>query len=177
MGRRSACTTTATPTTTPTPPALPATTTHHRSPPPSPPSQGVWDVFSDEQAAAFVHAGLRSGLDLGAICRDLVAQAAVRGSRDDKSAVLPPVDTSRSANLGYLGCARPGRHGLPRGGTPGCSLSSKGIADWPAPLSEASRMQRGQSRLFPTVNIKCNGNMEYAGARAAPTECCSAAAV
>ena len=22
-------------------------------------------------------------------------------------------------------------------------------------------MQRGQSRLFPTVNIKCNGNMEY----------------
>lgn len=48
----------------------------------------MWDVFSDEQAAAFVHAALRRGLDLGAICRDLVAQAAVRGSRDDKSAVL-----------------------------------------------------------------------------------------
>ena len=86
------------------------------SPSPSPsPSPGVWEVVSDEQAAAFVHAALRRGLDLGAICRDLVAQAAVRGSRDDKSAVIPPVGTSWLAYLG-LGCSgRPGRHGLPRG--------------------------------------------------------------
>ena len=61
-------------------------------------------MFSDEQAAAFVHAALRRGLDLGAICRDLVAQAAVRGSRDDKSAVIPPVGTSWLAYLG-LGCS------------------------------------------------------------------------
>ena len=96
MGRRPACTTTATTTTTPTPPPLAATTTHHRFPPLSSPSPspGVWDVFSDEEAATFVQAALRCGRDLSAICRDLVAQAAVRGSRDDKSAVLPPVDTS-----------------------------------------------------------------------------------
>ena len=128
---------------------------HHSPPPlaspspsPSPsPSLGVWEVFSDEQAAAFVHAALRRGLDLGAICRDLVAQAAVRGSRDDKSAVIPPVGTSWSANLG-LGCSgRPGRHGLPRGGTRLAARASQSGK----PSSQRLRAHRGQSRIVPTL--------------------------
>ena len=104
-------------------------------------------MFSDEQAAAFVHAALRRGLDLGAICRDLVAQAAVRGSRDDKSAVIPPVGTSWLAYLG-LGCSgRPGRHGLPRGGTRLAARASQSGK----PSSQRLRAHRGQSRIVPTL--------------------------
>lgn len=51
-------------------------------------SDGVFDVLSDAEAAELVRAALRGGRDLGATCRELTAQAAARGSRDDKTALL-----------------------------------------------------------------------------------------
>ena len=127
------------------------------SPSPSPsPSLGVWEVFSDEQAAAFVHAALRRGLDLGAICRDLVAQAAVRGSRDDKSAVIPPVGTSWSAYLG-LGCSgRPGRHGMPRGPAHASLLGRRRVApERQALLPEAQGAPRPKQHSSHPRHMKC----------------------
>merc|ERR1719152_733412 len=67
-------------------------------------SDGVWDVFEDAEAGEFVRTRLASEdeptADLSEICRALTQQAAARGSRDDKTAVLVVVGRRAAAAQG-----------------------------------------------------------------------------
>jgi len=64
-------------------------------------SDGVWDVFEDAEASAFVRTRLdEQQLAPGAIVNELVQQAAARRSRDDKTAILVHAPRPRPVVLG-----------------------------------------------------------------------------
>jgi len=56
-------------------------------------SDGVWDVFSDADACAFLRSRLRSGGTVSSACEALVAEAFERGSNDDKSVIVVCIGT------------------------------------------------------------------------------------
>lgn len=69
-------------------------------------SDGVWDVFDDAEASAFVRTRLdEQQLAPGVIVTEIVQQAAARRSRDDKTAILVHVPRPRPRNDGGGGDA------------------------------------------------------------------------
>lgn len=51
-------------------------------------SDGLWDVFSNDEAVVFIHERLRGGKTLEQVSREIVEEAYRRGSSDNITALL-----------------------------------------------------------------------------------------